>query len=94
MATIPQYTTIMRNTAWDIGMRLGVDVQYESKATRAELVSVLAVQAILIDLLVRKGVVTDQELLTAINTVRASGWQPGHLSDRPENWDTTPVTGV
>lgn len=94
MATIPQYVKIMRNTAWDVAQRFGVDMQYEAKSDRAQMLSVLAVQAVLIDLLVKKGVVTDAELLAAINAVRASPWQPGHLPERPEEWDTAPVTGI
>ena len=62
MATIPQYITVMRNTAWDLCKRFGVDVQYEAKSDRAEMLAVLGVQAILIDLLVKKGVVTDAVL--------------------------------
>jgi hypothetical protein len=80
VATIPQYVTIMRNTAWDIARRFGVDLQYEAKSD--------------LDVLVKKGVVTDAEMLTAINAVRSSPWQPGHLSERPVEWDTDPVTGV
>lgn len=94
MATIPQYITVMRNAAWDIALRCGVDLQYESKGERAMLIGVLGVQAVLIDIMVKKGLVTDQQLLAAINAVRSSDWQPGHLPDRPEYWDTTPVTGV
>jgi hypothetical protein len=94
MATIPQYVTVMRNTAWDLIRRFGVDLQYESKADRAEVIGVLAVQAILIDTLVKKGLITDAELLGAINAVRNSPWQPGQLTERPVEWDTTPVTGI
>jgi hypothetical protein len=94
VATIPQYVTIMRNTAWDIARRFGVDLQYEAKSDRAQMLGVLAVQAVLLDVLVKKGVVTDAEMLAAINAVRSSPWQPGHLSERPVEWDTDPVTGV
>lgn len=94
MATIPQYVTIMRNTAWDIARRFGVDLQFEAKSDRAQMLGVLAVQATLIDLLVKKGVVTDAELLAAINAVRASPWQPGYLPERPVEWNTDPVTGI
>lgn len=94
MATLPQYITVMRNTAWDLAQRFGVDVQYEAKSERAQMLAVLGVQAILIDLLVKKGVVTDAELLAAINAVRNSPWQPGRLTERPVEWDTTPVTGI
>lgn len=94
MATLPQYITVMRNTAWDLCKRFGVDVQYEAKSDRAEMLAVLGVQAVLIDLLVKKGVVTDAELLAAINVVRNSPWQPGTLPERPVEWDTAPVTGI
>lgn len=94
MATLPQYITVMRNTAWDLCKRFGVDVQYEAKSDRAEMLAVLGVQAILIDLLVKKGYVTDAELLASINAVRNSPWQPGVLTERPVEWDTAPVTGI
>jgi hypothetical protein len=94
MATLPQYVTVMRNTAWDLIKRFGVDLQYEAKSDRAEILGVLAVQAILIDALVKKGIITDAELLAAINAVRNSPWQPGYLTERPVEWDTAPVTGI
>ena len=94
MATLPQYVTVMRNTAWDLIKRFGVDLQYEAKSDRAEILGVLAVQAILIDTLVKKGIITDAELLAAINAVLSSPWQPGYLTERPVEWDTAPVTGI
>ena len=94
MATLPQYITVMRNTAWDLCKRFGVDVQYEAKSDRAELLSVLGVQAILIDLLVKKGVVTDAELLAAINAVRNSPWQPVQLTERPVEWGRPPSSSA
>lgn len=94
MATIPQYTTVMRNAQWDICKRLGMDLQYASNSERALAISNLAVQAVLIDLLVRKGVVTEAELLGAINAVRNSPWQPKPETPDIEDWDTRPVTGL
>lgn len=94
MTSVPQYVKIMRDTMWDIAERFGVDMAQEPKALRAGLLSVLAVQSILIKTLVDKGVITDAELLAAVNAVRASPWSPGSLPSRPVEWDTAPVTGL
>lgn len=93
MATIVQYTHVMRNLQWDICNRLGVDMAYASNTERALAISNLAVQATFINLLVTKGVVTDAELMAAVNAVRASAWTPPHETPAPIPWDTTPVTG-
>jgi hypothetical protein len=94
MSTIPQYVKLMRDAMWDIAKRFGVDLSQEPKSTRAALLSDFAVQAVLIKALVDKGVITDQELLTAINAMRSSPWSPGVLTVRPVDWDTQPVTGI
>jgi hypothetical protein len=94
MSTIPQYVKIMRDAMWDIAQRFGVDLTQEPKATRAVMLSNLAVQAVLIKALVDKGVITDTELLAAINAMRSSPWSPGPLPVRPVDWDTVPVTGI
>lgn len=93
MATIPQYTTVMRNLQWDICKRLGVDMSAATDVERAMAISALAVQATLINLLVTKGVVTNTELLAAVNAVRSSPWFPPPEPVRPVSWDTDPVTG-
>jgi len=94
MATIPQYVTVMRNMQWDICRRLGVDMTTATSTERALAISGLAVQATLINLLVTKGVITDQELLAAVNAVRSSPWQPAQEPVNPVNWDTAPATGI
>lgn len=94
MSTIPQYVKIMRDAMADIAQRLGVDLSQEPKATRALALSNLAVQSVLIKALVDKGVITDTELLAAVNAMRSSAWSPGSLPVRPVDWDTTPVTGI
>jgi hypothetical protein len=94
VSTIPQYVKIMRDAMWDIAKRFGVDMSQEPKATRAALLSDFAVQAVLIKTLVDKGVISDAELLAAINAMRASPWSPGQLPVRPVDWDTVPVTGI
>lgn len=94
MATIPQYTTVMRNLQWDICKRLGVDLSTATNTERALAVSALAVQATLINLLVTKGVVTDAQLLAAVNAVRQSPWLPAPEPVNPVPWDTDPVTGL
>lgn len=94
MATIPQYVKVMRDLAWDVGRRLGADLSYEPKPTRTALLSVLAVQAVLIDTLVKKGVITDTDLVQAVNAVRSSPWSPEPEPVSSVPWETTPVTGV
>lgn len=94
MSTIPQYVKLMRDAMWDIAQRLGVDMSEEPKATRAEILANFAVQAVLIKALVDKGVITDAELLTAVNAMRSSPWSPGVLPVHPVDWDTAPVTGI
>jgi len=94
MATIPQYTTVMRNLQWDICRRLGVDMTTATSTERALAVSALAVQATLINLLVTKGVVTDAQLLAAVNAVRQSPWLPDQEPVNPVPWATDPVTGL
>jgi hypothetical protein len=94
MATIPQYVTVMRNFQWDICQRLGIDMATATATERALALSNLAVQATLINLLVSKGVITDQELLAAVNAVRSSPWKPPQEPEHPVDWNTTPVTGL
>jgi hypothetical protein len=96
MATIPQYVTVMRNLQWDICKRLGVDMATATSTERALALSALAVQATLINLLVTKGVINDQELLAAVNAIRSSPWQPSHEPENPivVQWNTDPVTGI
>jgi hypothetical protein len=94
VATIPQYTTVMRNLQWDICRRLGVDMSAATDVERAMAISALAVQATLINLLVTKGVISDVELLAAVNAVRSSPWSPPPEPVRPVEWNTTPVTGI
>lgn len=94
MTTIPQYTTVMRNLQWDICRRLGIDMPSATNTERALAISGLAVQAVLINLLVTKGVITDQELLAAVNAVRSSPWFPPPEPVNPVPWVTDPVTGI
>jgi hypothetical protein len=94
MATLPQYVTVMRNLQWDICKRLGIDMSSVTVTERALALSNLAVQATLINLLVTKGVITDQELLAAVNAVRNSAWSPPQEPEHPAGWDTAPVTGI
>lgn len=94
MATIPQYVTVARNMQWDICRRLGIDMTTATSTERALAISGLAVQATLINLLVTKGVITDQELLAAVNAVRQSPWFPPQEPEHPVDWNTTPVTGL
>lgn len=94
MTTIPQYTTVMRNLQYDICLRLGVDLTTATNTERALALSALAVQATLINLMVSKGIITDAELLGAVNAVRNSPWKPPVEPVVPVPWDTAPVTGI
>jgi hypothetical protein len=94
MATIPQYITVARNLQWDICQRLGVDMTTATSTERSLAISGLAVQAVLINLLVAKGVITDAELVAAVNAVRNSPWRPAQEPVNPVDWNTTPVTGI
>jgi hypothetical protein len=94
MTTVVQYVKLMRDTMADVSERFGVALDYEDKSLRAGLLSTLTVQAILVKALVDKGVISDDELLAALNAVRFSQWKPGALPVRPVVWDITPVTGL
>lgn len=94
MTSVPQYTKVLRDTQADIARRLGVDLAYSDKNSRVAAISAMAVQAILIKALVDKGVFTDTDLLTAVNTLRYSPWKPADEPVIPVPWDITPVTGV
>jgi hypothetical protein len=94
VATIAQYTKIMRDTQADIARKLGVDLSSADQQTRAIALSALAVQAMLIKVLVDKGVVSNAELLAASNAVRSANYMPQPEPAEPVLWDTTPVTGV
>jgi hypothetical protein len=66
MATVKQYVVNMRNAQQAVAIKLGSSLA--DKRSQVLVTSVLAIQAVLIKLLVDKGVVTDQELTTALNT--------------------------
>ena len=66
MATVKQYVVNMRNAQQTVAMKLGSSLA--DKRSQVLVTSVLAIQAVLIKLLVDKGVVTDAELATALNT--------------------------
>jgi hypothetical protein len=94
MTTISQYVKVMRDAQADAARRLGMDLATTDKAFRIAALSALAVQAVVVKALVDKGVITDTELLTALNAMRASGYRPAEEPVNPAPWDTTPVTGV
>lgn len=94
MASIVQYVKIMRDAQWDIAQKLGADLSAADRQTRVEMLSALAVQAVLIEVLVTKGVLTDAELLLAINSARTdTSYSPPTEPVMPVVWDTTMVTG-
>lgn len=94
MASIVQYTKIMRDAQWSIARKLGADPSTSDKQTRVMMISALVVLATLIKLLVDTGKLTDAQLLAAINQVRSDAYQPPEEPSDPSPWDTTPVTGI
>lgn len=94
MTSIVQYAKMMRDAQYDIGLKLGVDIAFADSQTRTVLLSNLAIQATLVKILVDKGVLTDVELLTAINGIRSAAYRPDKEPFNPIPWDTTPVTGI
>ena len=94
MASIVQYVKIMRDAQWELAQKLGADLSAADRQTRVVILSSLAVQAVLIKLLVTKGVVKDSELLAALNATRDDvSYFPPVEPVGPSVWDTTPVTG-
>jgi hypothetical protein len=92
--TIVQYVQIMRNAQWDLARKLGADLSAADRQTRVLMISTLAVQAVLIEVLVAKGVVKDAELLGALNAARADpSYLPPVEPVYPVIWNTDPVTG-
>lgn len=94
MTSIPQYLKVLRDLQDDVSRRFGVNLATSSKDTRVAALSGLSVQSILIKILVDKGVISNAELVSAINAVRSSPWAPPDEPVVPVLWDTTPVTGV
>lgn len=94
MTSVVQYVKIMRDAQYDMGIKLGVDFSGSSMELRALLLSNLAVQAVVVKALVDKGVISNQELLLALNAARSSTYNPSFEPSSPVTWDTTPVTGV
>ena len=72
MATIQQYVKNMRDTQWEIALKMGVDLQWAQKETRVILMSGFIVQAIVMKALVDSGAVTDVALKATMDTVRAA----------------------
>lgn len=93
MASIVQYVRVMRNAQWDICRKLDVDMSQADKQSRAIAISNLAITALLVKLLVAKGVTTDAELMGAINQLRNDPFMIPKEPPEPIAWDTTPVTG-
>ena len=93
MASIVQYIRVMRNLQWDICKKLDVDMSQADKQTRAIAIANLAVTALVVKLLVAKGVTSDAELMGAVNQLRNDPFPVPREPAEPINWDTTPVTG-
>lgn len=93
MTTIATYVKTLRDAQFDIARKMGTSLDYLSAEQRVIMLSNLTIQAILIKRLVDKGVITNAELLSLLNAVRAADFPP-EPSDSSGTWDTTPVTGI
>jgi hypothetical protein len=72
MATVKAYVAAMRAAQQGVAAKLGSSLA--DKRTQVTVTSVLAVQAVLVKLLVDKGVVTDAELQAALNTAQGDAY--------------------
>lgn len=93
MATIKQYAKNLRDTQYDIALKMGVDISWADITTRVILLSGYVNQAIILKTLVDNGVITDAALKATMDNVRTAVYEmePG----QPVGWpDVTPVTGV
>ncbi len=70
MATVKQYVTQIWDRQRVIGRKLGSDVGRVDKQTRVLVLSIDVIIAVIVKVLVDKGVVTDAELLAALDAAR------------------------
>lgn len=92
-ASVLQYAKIMRDTQWSVALKIGLRLDFTDVQTRCVDLSNLAVQALLIQLLVNKGIITNEELLMASNALRSDPFELPPEPLDPVEWDTTPITG-
>lgn len=93
MATIKQYVKNIRDTQYDVAMKMGVDISWSDINTRVILLSGYVVQAIILKTLVDSGAITDAALKATMDQVRQAVYDPE--PGQPTGWtDVTPVTGV
>jgi hypothetical protein len=93
VTTIKQYAKNLRDTQYDIALKMGVDISRSDITTRVILLSGYVNQAIVLKTLVDAGVITDAALKATMDSVRTAVYtmEPG----QPTGWDDiTPVTGV
>jgi hypothetical protein len=74
VATVAQYVTQMRNRQDIIARKLGSDIAGADKGTRVVNLAILILLAVVIKVLVDKNLITDAELLAALNQARDDTW--------------------
>jgi hypothetical protein len=82
MATLQQYVTQMRDRQLVIARKLGCNVTRIRKPERVLNLASLVILAAVVKALTDKGVMSDAELLAALNSARDDDWddEPGDAS--------------
>jgi hypothetical protein len=68
MATVPEYAAMLRQAGRAVGAKMGVQLSAIGVETRVALRVVIGIIAALVKLLVDKGVITDEEIQTALGS--------------------------
>lgn len=74
MATIPQYVTALRDRQRIIATKFGSDPARADKQSRALGLAMLVIIACVIKALVDKGLLTDADILSTLNTARDAAY--------------------
>lgn len=72
--TVKQYIQALRNRQNLIAKQFGCDITGGEKPTRVANLALLVLLAVLIKVLVDKGIITDAELSTALDLARDDNW--------------------
>ena len=84
MASLFQYVDQMRDRQMVISRKLGSDIGRTQKQDRVMNLALLILIAVVVKVLVDKGVITDAELLGELNRARDAAYddEPGNLASR------------
>lgn len=85
MATNKDYWVMLRTMSRQISRKFGIDLRASDQNTRAVMAVVGAQSAMLLKLLVDKGVITDADIQQAWQTAKAEDWQPELPTPDPED---------